>query len=99
MYSCNDQALKILGIGIIILKMHDDIVQTIQEVQRVKGLKKKLLSIGQLEDLGCKIEVQNKKNEGNSRSSCMCEKRQNSYKFIHDEGRNLGRRKSLSCHK
>ena len=33
-------------------------VRTIQEVRYVKGLKKNLLSIGQLDDLGCKTHIE-----------------------------------------
>ncbi|GJR76718.1 gag-pol polyprotein [Tanacetum coccineum] len=49
--SCNDHELKIIEIGIIIVKMHDG---TIRDVRHVKGLKTNLLSLGQLDDLGCK---------------------------------------------
>ncbi|GKG12111.1 gag-pol polyprotein, partial [Tanacetum coccineum] len=59
-YSCNDHELKILGIGSIMVKMHDGTVRTIHDVRHVKGLKKNLLSLGQLDDLGCKVEIQNK---------------------------------------
>ncbi|GKC33375.1 gag-pol polyprotein, partial [Tanacetum coccineum] len=51
---CNDHELKIIGIGSIMVKMHDGTVRTIQDVRHVKGLKKNLLSLGQLDDLGCK---------------------------------------------
>ena len=60
MHSYNDKALKIIGIGTIKLKMYDGTIRTTQEVRHVDGLKKNLLSIGQLDELGCKIEVQNK---------------------------------------
>ncbi|GKA75957.1 retrovirus-related pol polyprotein from transposon TNT 1-94 [Tanacetum coccineum] len=53
-YSCNDHELKIIGIGSIMVKMHDGTVRTIRDVRHVKGLKKNLLSLGQLDDLGCK---------------------------------------------
>ncbi|KAI9198938.1 hypothetical protein LWI28_024753 [Acer negundo] len=49
----NDHALKIDGIGTIKIKMHDGTIRTIYEVRHVKGLKKNLLSLGQLDDLGC----------------------------------------------
>ncbi|TXG60461.1 hypothetical protein EZV62_015034 [Acer yangbiense] len=39
--------------------MHDGIVRTIQEVRHVKVLKKNLLSLGQLDDLGCKSQIEN----------------------------------------
>ncbi|GKA35499.1 retrovirus-related pol polyprotein from transposon TNT 1-94 [Tanacetum coccineum] len=59
-YSCNDHKLKIIGIGSIMVKMHDGTVRTIRDVRHVEGLKKNLLSLGQLDDLGCKVEIQNK---------------------------------------
>ncbi|KAI9182157.1 hypothetical protein LWI28_022631 [Acer negundo] len=55
----NDHALEIAGIGTIKIKMHGDTVCTIQEVRHVKGLKKNLLSLGQLDDLGCKSHIEN----------------------------------------
>lgn len=59
-YSCNDHELKIIGIGSIMVKVHDGTVRTIRDVRHVEGLKKNLLSLGQLDDLGCKVEIQNK---------------------------------------
>ncbi|GJU04571.1 retrovirus-related pol polyprotein from transposon TNT 1-94 [Tanacetum coccineum] len=57
---CNDHELKIIGIGSIMVKMHDGTIRTIRDVRHVEGLKKNLLSLGQLDDLGCKVEIQNK---------------------------------------
>ncbi|GKB49317.1 gag-pol polyprotein [Tanacetum coccineum] len=54
---CNDHELKIIRIGSIMVKMHDGTVRTIQDVRHVKGLKKNLLSLGKLDDLGCKAEA------------------------------------------
>ncbi|GJR47307.1 gag-pol polyprotein [Tanacetum coccineum] len=51
-YSCNDHEVKIIGIGSIMVKMHDGTVRTIRDVRHVEGLKKNLLSLGQLDDLG-----------------------------------------------
>ncbi|GJT41414.1 hypothetical protein Tco_0941279 [Tanacetum coccineum] len=53
-YNCNDHELKIIGIGSIMVKMHDGTLRTIRDVRHVEGLKKNLLSLGQLDDLGCK---------------------------------------------
>ncbi|GJZ97609.1 retrovirus-related pol polyprotein from transposon TNT 1-94 [Tanacetum coccineum] len=50
----------IIGIGSVMVKMHDGTVHTIRDVRHVEGLKKNLLSLGQLDDLGCKVEIQNK---------------------------------------
>ena len=54
----NDYALEIAGVGTVKIKMYDGTVCTIQEVQHVKGLKKNLLSIGQLDDLGRKTHIE-----------------------------------------
>ncbi|KAL5841892.1 hypothetical protein ACOSQ3_012495 [Xanthoceras sorbifolium] len=55
---CNDHALKIVGIGTIKLRMYDGTVHTIQEVRHVEGIKKNLLSLGRLDDLRCKVEIE-----------------------------------------
>ncbi|GJV06666.1 retrovirus-related pol polyprotein from transposon TNT 1-94 [Tanacetum coccineum] len=57
---CNDHERKIIGIGSIMVKMHDGTVRTIRDVRHVEDLKKNLLSLGKLDDLGCKVEIQNK---------------------------------------
>ncbi|GKA47032.1 gag-pol polyprotein [Tanacetum coccineum] len=59
-YICNDHELKIIGIGSIMVKVHDGTVHTIWDMRHVEGLKKNLLSLGQLDDLSCKVEIQNK---------------------------------------
>ncbi|GJV27760.1 gag-pol polyprotein [Tanacetum coccineum] len=56
----NDHELKIIGIGSIMVKMHDGTVCTVRDVRHVEGLKKNIVSLGQLDDLGCKVEIQNK---------------------------------------
>lgn len=50
----DDHALEIVSIGTIKLKMFDGTIRTITEVQHLKGLKKNLLSLGQLNSPGCK---------------------------------------------
>ncbi|KAJ0018181.1 hypothetical protein Pint_10108 [Pistacia integerrima] len=55
----NDRTLEIVGIGTVKLKLFDGIIRTIQGVRHVKGLKKNLLSLGQLDDLGCKSHIEN----------------------------------------
>jgi hypothetical protein len=59
MFMNNDHALKIVGIGTIKLKIYDGSIHTILEVRRVKGLKKNILSVGQFDNLGCKIHLDN----------------------------------------
>ncbi|TXG73740.1 hypothetical protein EZV62_002319 [Acer yangbiense] len=59
-FICNDHALEIVGIGTIKIKMHDGTIRTIHKVRQVKGLKKNLLSLGQLDDPGCKTQIENR---------------------------------------
>ena len=54
----NDHALEIAGVGTVKIKMYDGTIRTLQGVRHVKGLMKNLLSIGQLDDLGCKTHIQ-----------------------------------------
>ncbi|XP_073148775.1 retrovirus-related Pol polyprotein from transposon TNT 1-94 isoform X1 [Henckelia pumila] len=54
----NDHALEIAGVGTIKIKMFDGTIRTIQEVRHVKGLTKNLLSLGQLDDIGCKTRIE-----------------------------------------
>lgn len=55
----NYHALEIGRIDTIKLKMHDGTIYTIKEVQHAKGLMKNLLSLGQLEEVGYKIHIEN----------------------------------------
>ena len=48
----NDHALEIVGMGFIKVKMNDGVSHIILEIWHVKGLKKNLLSIRQLDDIG-----------------------------------------------
>ncbi|KAK8579512.1 hypothetical protein V6N12_069836 [Hibiscus sabdariffa] len=57
-YSCNDYALEIVGVGTIKLKMYDRTIKTVRDVRHVKGLKKNLLSYGLLDNNLSKIETQ-----------------------------------------
>ena len=54
----NDHALEIAGTGTVKLKMYAGAIRTIQGVRHLKGLKKNLLSLGQLDDLGCKTHIE-----------------------------------------
>ena len=55
----DDHALEIVGIGIVKIKIFVGTVRKIEEVRHVKGLKKKLLSLGQIDSLGYKTYVEN----------------------------------------
>ncbi|KAH9734074.1 Integrase catalytic domain-containing protein [Citrus sinensis] len=58
-YMGNDHALEIAGIGTIKIKMFDGTIRTIGEVRHVNGLKKNPLSLGQIDNHGCKTHVEN----------------------------------------
>ena len=55
----DDHALEITGIGTIKIKIFDGTIRTIEEVRHVKGLKKNLLSLGQMDSHGYKTHVEN----------------------------------------
>ena len=55
----NDHALEIAGIGTIKIKMFDGTIRTIGEVRHVNGLKKNILSLGQMDSHGYKTHVEN----------------------------------------
>ncbi|KAE8695131.1 hypothetical protein F3Y22_tig00110733pilonHSYRG00089 [Hibiscus syriacus] len=56
-YSCNDHALEIIGVGTIKLMMYDETVKVVRDVRHVKGQKKNLLSYGLLDNNASKIET------------------------------------------
>ena len=55
----DDHALEIASVDTTKLKMFYGSIHTIQGVRHMKGLKKNLLFIGQLDNLGCKIHIEN----------------------------------------
>ncbi|KAH9753523.1 hypothetical protein KPL71_015101 [Citrus sinensis] len=58
-YMGNDHALEIAGIGTIKIKIFDGTIRTIGEVRHVNGLKKNLLSLGQMDSHGYKTHMEN----------------------------------------
>ncbi|KAH9670424.1 hypothetical protein KPL70_016984 [Citrus sinensis] len=58
-YMGDDHALEIAGIGTIKIKIFDGTIRTIGEVRHVNGLKKNLLSLGQIDSHGYKTHVEN----------------------------------------
>ncbi|KAH9680516.1 hypothetical protein KPL71_026569 [Citrus sinensis] len=58
-YMGDDHALEIAGIGTVKIKMFDGTIRTIGGVRHVNGLKKNLLSLGQLDSHGYKTHVEN----------------------------------------
>ncbi|KAE8702521.1 hypothetical protein F3Y22_tig00110482pilonHSYRG00238 [Hibiscus syriacus] len=57
LYSCNDHALEIVGVGTIKLKMYDGTIKVVRDVRHVKGMKKNLLFYGLLDNNASKIET------------------------------------------
>ena len=55
----DDNALEIVSVGTIKIKIFDGTIHTIEEVRHVKSLKINLLSLGQIDNLGCKTHVEN----------------------------------------
>ncbi|KAH9670656.1 hypothetical protein KPL70_017059 [Citrus sinensis] len=58
-YMDNDHALEIASIGTIKIKIFDGTIRTIGEVRHVNGLKKNLLSLGQMDSHGYKTHMDN----------------------------------------
>lgn len=52
---CN---LKIVGMGTILIKMHDGVIKTITDVKHIHDLKKNIISLGVLDLNGCKIRIE-----------------------------------------
>ena len=55
----NNQSCSVQGIGDITLKLHDNKVRTLTEVRYVSGLKRKLISLGTLDELGFSYKAEN----------------------------------------
>ena len=53
----NNQTCEILGKGKIKLKLHDETVRFLNEVQYIPNLKRNLISVGLLESKGFKIAM------------------------------------------
>ena len=51
-YMGNNHTCKVLGIGDIALKLHDGKVRLLTNVRYVPGLKRNLISLGTLDELG-----------------------------------------------
>ena len=71
----DDHGLEIVGIGTIKIKMFDGIIRTIGEVRHVNGLKKNLLSLGQMDSHGYKTHVENEIMKIVKRRTCIDEGR------------------------
>ena len=54
----NGAVCKSKGIGSVQIRMFDGVVRTLTNVRYVPGLRKSLISLGQLDSLGCKITIE-----------------------------------------
>lgn len=55
----NNKACKIAGIGSVNIKMHDGYDRVLTNVRYVPELRKNLITLGMLDNLGCLIKVEN----------------------------------------
>ena len=54
----NNESCKTMGIGSIKIKMHDNVIRTLTNVKHVPGLKRNLISVGDLDSKGFKCKVE-----------------------------------------
>ena len=54
----NGAICKSMGSGSVQIRMFDGVVRTLTNVRYVPGLRKSLISLGQLDSLGCKITIE-----------------------------------------
>ena len=98
-YNCNDHTLKIVGIGTIKLKFHDGRMRTIREVRHLEGLRKNLLSLGQLDEFDCKIVVEKWIKKVIRGALVLMKGVKGDCEVIHVEGRDFAGRRIISCFK
>ena len=55
----NNQSCSVKGIGNISLKLHDNKTRTLTDVRYVLGLKRNLISLGNLDELGFSYKAEN----------------------------------------
>ena len=51
-----DHVCKVAGVGTVRIKMHDGVIRTLTGVKHIPDLTKNLISLGALEDVGCKFQ-------------------------------------------
>ena len=54
----NNSICKVVGIGTVSLKMYDGMVRELTQVRHVPELKRNLISIGILDQIGCVIKAE-----------------------------------------
>ena len=55
----NNEAYKVMGIGSAKIKMFDGVVKELHQVRYVPDLKRNLISLGMLDQLGCVFKAEN----------------------------------------
>ena len=55
----NDTECKVVGIGIVQIKIHDGVVRTLSKVRYIPNMTRNLISFGTLEANGCRYLVEN----------------------------------------
>ena len=54
----NNSICKIIGIEDVSLKLHDGSIRVIKQVKHVPDLKRNLISLGMLDQIGCRIRLE-----------------------------------------
>ena len=54
----NNVICRVIGIGVIKLKLHDNSILELKQVRHVHNLKRNLISLGLLDQIGCVVKVQ-----------------------------------------
>lgn len=54
----NNSICKIIGIGDVSLKLHDGSIRVLRQVRHVPDLKRNLISLGVLDQIGCRIKLE-----------------------------------------
>ncbi|KAG8474865.1 hypothetical protein CXB51_031592 [Gossypium anomalum] len=54
----NDSSSKVIGIGTVKIKMHDETIRTLSDVRYVPDLRKNLISLSILDLKGCRINIE-----------------------------------------
>ncbi|KAH1082623.1 hypothetical protein J1N35_022384 [Gossypium stocksii] len=54
----NGSASKVIDIGIVQIMMHDETIRTLSDFRYVLDLKRNLISLGNLDSKGCRINIE-----------------------------------------
>lgn len=56
----NNSICKLIRIGNLSLKLHDDSIRVVKQVRHVPNLKKNLISLGMLDQMGCSVKLESR---------------------------------------